>query len=536
MLLMIDNYDSFTYNLVQYFGELGEEVRVFRNDEITLDGIAALKPDAPRALARALHAGRGRHLRARRSGTSPAGCRSSACASATRRSARRSAARIVRAKRLMHGKIERDRRTTAAASMPGLPTALHGDPLPLAGDRARLAAGELDVDARPPTTARSWACATASCRHRDAARGRAVPPRVDPHRARPRDAAQLPGAAGHEHACRSTCAAIPSPGRPPAMRDAMARAEVGDDVFGDDPTVNALQARIAALLGFEAALFVPTGTQSNLCRADEPLPARRRVHRRPDGAHLPLGRRRRRGARQHPATAAAAPARRHAGAGRDRGRDQARRRALRAARGCCALENTSAARSLPLRLHRERDGAGAPTRSGDPPRRRAAVQRRGRSARRRRARSRAHFDSVSVCFSKGLGAPSARRCAAAARSSRVRTAGARCSAAACARPACWLRRPVRARPSRRAAGRRPCQRAPPRRWPARLARRHGRGAADQHRLRRGRRASARRAARAPGQRGVLATGLYRLRFVTHLDVDAADVDRAVTAMREHLND
>jgi anthranilate synthase component 2 len=45
MLLMIDNYDSFTYNLVQYFGELGEEVCVFRNDEITLDEIVAMKPD-----------------------------------------------------------------------------------------------------------------------------------------------------------------------------------------------------------------------------------------------------------------------------------------------------------------------------------------------------------------------------------------------------------------------------------------------------------------------------------------------------------
>jgi anthranilate synthase component II len=45
MLLMIDNYDSFTFNLVQYFGELGEDVRVFRNDEITVEGIAALKPD-----------------------------------------------------------------------------------------------------------------------------------------------------------------------------------------------------------------------------------------------------------------------------------------------------------------------------------------------------------------------------------------------------------------------------------------------------------------------------------------------------------
>ena len=44
MLLMIDNYDSFTFNLVQYFGELGADVRVFRNDEITLEGIAELKP------------------------------------------------------------------------------------------------------------------------------------------------------------------------------------------------------------------------------------------------------------------------------------------------------------------------------------------------------------------------------------------------------------------------------------------------------------------------------------------------------------
>ena len=45
MLLMIDNYDSFTYNLVQYLGELGEDVRVFRNDEVTVDEIAALAPE-----------------------------------------------------------------------------------------------------------------------------------------------------------------------------------------------------------------------------------------------------------------------------------------------------------------------------------------------------------------------------------------------------------------------------------------------------------------------------------------------------------
>ena len=45
-LLMIDNYDSFTFNLVQYFGELGAEVQVLRNDEIDVAGIAALAPDA----------------------------------------------------------------------------------------------------------------------------------------------------------------------------------------------------------------------------------------------------------------------------------------------------------------------------------------------------------------------------------------------------------------------------------------------------------------------------------------------------------
>ena len=45
MLLMIDNYDSFTYNLVQYFAELGEEVRVVRNDQITVEDIASLRPD-----------------------------------------------------------------------------------------------------------------------------------------------------------------------------------------------------------------------------------------------------------------------------------------------------------------------------------------------------------------------------------------------------------------------------------------------------------------------------------------------------------
>ncbi len=50
----------------------------------------------------------------------------------------------------------------------------------------------------------------------------------------------------------------------PAMRAAIAAADVGDDVFGDDPSLNALQDKIAAMLGYEAAIFAPTGTQSNL--------------------------------------------------------------------------------------------------------------------------------------------------------------------------------------------------------------------------------------------------------------------------------
>jgi len=60
---------------------------------------------------------------------------------------------------------------------------------------------------------------------------------------------------------RSDTVTRPTPG----MRQAMLHAEVGDDVFGDDTTVNALQERIAAITGKEAALYMPTGTQSNLC-------------------------------------------------------------------------------------------------------------------------------------------------------------------------------------------------------------------------------------------------------------------------------
>src|SRR6185295_6733796 len=59
---------------------------------------------------------------------------------------------------------------------------------------------------------------------------------------------------------RSDTVTKPSAG----MRAAMAAAELGDDVYGEDPTINALQEKLAGMLGFEAALFAPTGTQSNL--------------------------------------------------------------------------------------------------------------------------------------------------------------------------------------------------------------------------------------------------------------------------------
>ena len=45
MLVMIDNYDSFVYNLVQYFGKLGEEIKIFRNDKVSIEEIETIKPD-----------------------------------------------------------------------------------------------------------------------------------------------------------------------------------------------------------------------------------------------------------------------------------------------------------------------------------------------------------------------------------------------------------------------------------------------------------------------------------------------------------
>ena len=76
---------------------------------------------------------------------------------------------------------------------------------------------------------------------------------------------------------RSDTVTRPTPG----MREAIAAAAVGDDVYGEDPTVNALQERVAALIGTEAALFVPSGTMANQIAKPRPSPGGAcRSHRR----------------------------------------------------------------------------------------------------------------------------------------------------------------------------------------------------------------------------------------------------------------
>ncbi|MGW0964837.1 low-specificity L-threonine aldolase [Streptomyces sp. NPDC002516] len=192
-----------------------------------------------------------------------------------------------------------------------------------------------------------------------------------------------------------------------AMRRAMAEAEVGDDVFGDDPTVNALQERIAGLLGFESALFVSSGTQSNLCallthcgRGDEYIAGQMaHMYRWEGGGAAVLG-----GIQPQPLShradgtldpldiaAAVKPDDAHF----------ARTRLL-------CLENTIGGRAVPLdylktATHVARDH-GLATHLDGARLFNAAVAAGGDPYEQARQIA-GHFDSVSVCFSKGLGAP-----------------------------------------------------------------------------------------------------------------------------------
>ena len=326
-----------------------------------------------------------------------------------------------------------------------------------------------------------------------------------------------------------------------AMRAAMHAAPLGDDVFGDDPSVNALQEKIAAMLGFEAALFVPTGTQSNLCailshcqRGDEYIVGQmahcyrwegggaavfgsvqpQPINHQPDGT-LALDE----------IEASIKPDDAHF----------ARTRLL-------ALENTLGGKLLPFDyvqqatqlakddgLMRHLDGARlfnaavaqAALIGGD-----------GRTEARRIAQC---FDSVSVCFSKGLGAP---------------VGSALCGSKAFI---------ARAHRIRKMAGGGMRQGGMLAAAALHALDHHIDRLADDHALARrlaagldgidGLRVEAPQtnivfvdltgAARDQSaallkhlaSHGIQATGLYRLRFVTHLDVDAAGIDRAIAAIR-----
>jgi threonine aldolase len=325
-----------------------------------------------------------------------------------------------------------------------------------------------------------------------------------------------------------------------AMRQAMLAAPLGDDVFGDDPTVNALQDRIAQLLGFEAALFVPTGTQGNLCailshcqRGDEYIVGQmQHCYRWEGGGAAVFG-----SVQPQPLDHAAdgsLPLAAIEAAIKPDDPHFARTRLL-------ALENTLGGKVMPFAYLQQATalarGKGLAAHLDGARLFNAAVAQAGAHgdplAEARRIAG--LFDSVSVCFSKGLGTPAgsalcgSRELIGKARRVRKMAGGAMRQAGVLAAAASHaLDHHV-----------------------ARLAQDHALAA----RLAEGLQGIDGLVVEAPQtnilfvdlvgaardrsaalvehlkQHGILAVGLYRLRFVTHLDVDAAGVDRAVAAIR-----
>jgi threonine aldolase len=337
---------------------------------------------------------------------------------------------------------------------------------------------------------------------------------------------------------RSDTVTRPTPG----MREAMASAPLGDDVFGDDPSVNSLQEKIAAMLGFEAALFVPTGTQSNLCailshcqRGDEYIVGQMQHCYRWEGGGgavfgsvqpQPLS---------HQADGSLALADIEAAIKPDD---------PHFARTCLlALENTLGGKLVPFAyieqatelaqrkgLARHLDGARLFNAAV------AQAAQTGGDIRAEAKRIAQRFDTVSVCFSKGLGAPvgsalcGSRELIARARRVRKMAGGAMRQAGLLAAAASYALDHHVDRLAQDHV----------------LARRLADGLAGIENLK----VEAPHTnmvfadlvgpSREPSEallkylasQGVLATGLYRLRFATHLDVDADGIDRAVAAIRQ----
>ena len=159
MLLLIDNYDSFTYNLVHYLGELGAEAVVYRNDTLTVQDAIALAPDAIVISPGPCDPDRA-GIALRSSVPPPGASRSWASASAIRQSRKRSAPPSRGPAKVMHGKlsptssIRRHRHGSSNLPSPFTATRYHS----LTG-RTRDHPSRASRSMRAPLTARSWACA-----------------------------------------------------------------------------------------------------------------------------------------------------------------------------------------------------------------------------------------------------------------------------------------------------------------------------------------------------------------------------------------
>ena len=327
-----------------------------------------------------------------------------------------------------------------------------------------------------------------------------------------------------------------------AMRAAMHAAPLGDDVFGDDPSINALQTQIAEMLGFEAAMFVPTGTQSNLCailshcqRGDEYIVGQMAHAYRWEGGGAavfgsvqpqPLA---------HQSDGSLALADIEAAIKPDDAHF-ARSRLL-------SLENTPGGKLMPFPylqeatalakakgLSRHLDGARlfnaavaqADTTGGD-----------ARAEARRIAQC---FDSVSVCFSKGLGAPVGSALCGSRdfihRAHRIRKmagGGMRQAGLLAAAASHALNHHIERLADDHALAQR---------LAAGLVGIEGLQVEAPHTnivfvdLTGQARAMSQALMAHLAAHGILATGLYRLRFVTHLDVDSTGIDRAIAVIRQ----